>query len=91
MTNKFGYYVKVVFCNNKIVASFSEGKDQYSNYENRYPTQFLVFNMDGDYIHTLETGYSILDFCYDKDNNLIIIILDTEIPFAYLDLNGLME
>ncbi|MDR1116262.1 MAG: 6-bladed beta-propeller [Tannerella sp.] len=97
MTNKFAYYEKVVFCNDKIVASFSEGKEQFSNYnnrypsENRYPTQFLVFNTKGDYIRTLETGYSILDFCYDKDNNRIIMILNAEMQFAYLDLNGLME
>ena len=29
-------------------------------------------------------------FCYDKDNNRIIMNLDDEIQFAYLDLEGLL-
>jgi hypothetical protein len=91
VTNKFGYYGNVVFCDDKIVVSYSDGKDRYSNSESGYPTQFLVFNTEGNYIRTLETGYSILDFCYDKDNNRIIMSLDAEIQFAYLDLNGLVE
>jgi hypothetical protein len=91
MTNRFDYYEKVVFCNDKIVASFSEGKEQYTNIENRHPTQFLVFNTDGDYIRTLETEYPILDFCYDRDNNRIIMSLDAEIQFACLELSGLTD
>jgi hypothetical protein len=47
--------------------------------------------MEGDYIQTLETGYNISDFCYDKDNNRIIMSLDAEVQFAYLDLDGLVE
>ncbi|MDR1169851.1 MAG: 6-bladed beta-propeller [Prevotellaceae bacterium] len=91
-TNKYGYYGQAVFCNDKIVASFSEGKDQDPNSSgDRHPTQFLVFNTNGDYIRTLETGYPILNFCYDKKNNRIIMSLDAEIQFAYLNLNGLTE
>jgi hypothetical protein len=91
VTNKYGYYENVVFCNDKIIASCSDGKDRYSRSESGYSTQFLVFNTEGDYIRTLETGYSILDFCYDKDNNRIIMSLNAEIQFAYLDLDGLLE
>jgi hypothetical protein len=91
VTNKFGYYENVVFCNDKIVVSYFDGKDRYSSSESGYPTQFLVFDTKGDYIRTLETGYSILDFCYDKENNRIIMSLDAEIQFAYLDLARLVE
>jgi hypothetical protein len=86
MTNKYGYYVKAVFCRNRIVALFADGKDRYSSTESDYPTQFLVFDTDGDYIQTLETGYPIVDFCYDRDNHRIIMHLDDEMQFARLDL-----
>lgn len=91
VTNEFGYYENVIFCDNKIIASYSNGKNRYSNSESSYPTQFLIFNQEGDYIKTLETNYSILNFCFDKENNRIIMSLDEEIQFAYLDLNGLIN
>ena len=84
-----GYYHGVVFCKDLIVTSFSDGNDSSSI--ERYPTKFLVFNTDGDYIHTLDTGYRIVTFCYDESNNRIILHLDDEIQFAYLELDGLLE
>lgn len=51
---------------------------------------FHVFNMKGDYLKTLVVGRPINYFCYDKDNNRIIMNLDDEIQFAYLDLEGLL-
>lgn len=91
VTNKFGYYESVIFCENKIIASYANGKDRYSNSESTYPTQFIVFNQEGDYIKTLDTKYSISDFCYDKDTNRLIMSLDEDFQFAYLDLNGLLD
>jgi hypothetical protein len=38
-----------------------------------------VFNMKGDYLKTLVVGRPINYFCYDKDNNRIIMNLDDEI------------
>ncbi|MDR2916481.1 MAG: 6-bladed beta-propeller [Tannerella sp.] len=90
-TNKFGYYEKVLFCNDKIIVSYGNGKDRFSNSENGYPTQLLIFSIDGTYIQTLETEYSILDFCYDKDNNRIIMSLDENIQFAYLSLDKIIS
>jgi hypothetical protein len=86
--DKLHHYQKVVFCNNKIVASYS-GMDWNGGYS---PTQFLVFTITGDYIRTLETGYRIENYCYDKANNRIIMNLnEADIQFAYLDLDGLIE
>jgi hypothetical protein len=82
------YYDKVVFCHDKIVVSYSGGGWLSDDY---LPTKFLVFDLNGDYIKTLETGYRISDYCYDKKNNRIILNLDDEIQFAYLELDGLME
>ncbi|GAB6010931.1 6-bladed beta-propeller [Viscerimonas tarda] len=86
--NKTRYYGKVVFCNGKILASYSGG-DRLS--EERFPTKFHVFDINGDYLQTLETGLKICDFCYDKKTNRIIMNLDEEIQFAYLELDKLVE
>jgi hypothetical protein len=87
--NKLHHYSKIVFCNNKIMASYSGGDWNTDEY---IPTQFFVFTIAGDYVRTIETGYRITDYCYDKANNRIIMCLnDAEIQFAYLDLDGLTE
>ena len=87
--NHFQFYYRVSFCRDKIIAGYSDGKFRDNGY--CLPTKFLVFNKDGDYIKTLEAGYSIADFIYDKDNNRIIMQLnDAYIQFAYLDLDGLL-
>jgi hypothetical protein len=86
--DKLYHYQKVVFCNDKIVASYS-GKDWNGEHS---PTQFFVFTITGNYIRTLETGYQITNYCYDKANNRIIMNLnEADIQFAYLDLDGLIE
>ena len=88
-TNRFKYYGDVTWCNNRILVSFSDGKDNFS--DEWWPTKFLVFDMNGDYLRTLETGYRLSDFCYDKENNRIIMSMDDEIQFAYLELDGLLD
>lgn len=86
-TNNVRFYGSVVFCNNRIVASYSAGEDNFA--KDSYPTSLLVFDITGNYIQTLETGYPINHFCYDKENNRIIMNLADEIQFAYLDLEGI--
>ena len=83
VTNRILYYNGVRFCGDKIVASYSGG----ANFtDEKYPTKFEVFDIDGNYLCTLETGYKIVDFCYDEDYDRIIMNLNDEIQFAYLDL-----
>jgi len=94
-SNALAFYNHVNFCNNKIVALYSPGDDNFPR-DNKgkilaqWPTKFLVFDLNGDYIKTLETGYDIITFCYDKDNQRFILNMDDEIQFAYLDLKGLI-
>ena len=52
-------------------------------------TKFLVFDTNGDYLHTLETGYEMGNWCYDKEYNRIIMVMKGEFQLAYLDLDGL--
>lgn len=87
LTNRIHYFGNVFFCGDKILASFSGG----DNFTNEYsPTKFIVFDLKGKYIKTLETGYRITDSCYDKENNRIILNLDDMMQFAYLNLDKLI-
>ena len=85
-TNKYGFYVDVKIGNEMIVASFSDGKDRFSKTKySDLPTQYLIFNRNGDYLKTLETDYPIMDFCYDKVNNRIIMHLNDEKQFTFFE------
>ena len=83
----YGY--GVAFCGDKILALYSGTSDGASR-SFIYPTKFLVFDIEGNYIKTLETGRNIIYFCYDDENDRVIMSLDDEMQFAYLDLNGLL-
>ncbi|MDR2929142.1 MAG: hypothetical protein LBV41_13240 [Cytophagaceae bacterium] len=50
----------------------------------------MVFDLEGNYECTLDVGYPTLVFCYDKEYNHLIMTLDDEMQFAYLDLDGLL-
>ena len=86
-SNKIHHYDDVVFCGDKIIAAYSGG----DNFSDAYaPTKLLVFNLEGDYLKTLDVGYRISSFCYDKDRNRLIMVLDDEIQFGYLDLDHIL-
>ena len=86
-SNEIYHYGKVIFVEDKILASYSGGRN-FSDDER--PTKFLIFDIHGDYLKTIETGYKIDQFCYDQDNNRILLHLDAEIQFACLDLDGII-
>lgn len=86
-TNKVRFCSDVVIGNDKIIASASFGRDNFG--KDFWSTAFLVFDLDGNYLQTLETGYNISYFCYDNDNNRILMSLNDNIQFAYLDLDGI--
>ncbi|WP_288361126.1 BF3164 family lipoprotein [uncultured Bacteroides sp.] len=93
-TNRVSFYSGVAYCKDKIVALYS-GKETFYNSDSsgmkiNRPTKFLIFEIDGTYIKTIETKYQITNFCYDEENNRIIMSLDDDIQFACLDLNGLL-
>lgn len=80
------HFSQVQICGDKIIALYS-GQDWNKG---NLGEIFHVFNMKGDYLKTLVVGRPINYFCYDKDNNRIIMNLDDEIQFTYLDLEGLL-
>jgi len=56
--------------------------DEYS------PTNFFV--LSGNYLKTVDIGHKLQRFCFDSENNRIIMNLDSEMQFAYLNIDGLL-
>lgn len=81
------HYNGVLFADDKIIASYSGGNLATEEY---YPTQFIVYDLNGNYIKTLDIGYRISDFIYDKETKRIFMNLNDNIQFAYLDLDGVI-
>ncbi|WP_455630588.1 6-bladed beta-propeller [Parabacteroides sp.] len=90
-THGITYFEWVAFCNNRIVALYSGEKTFTKNRTFNHPTKFMVFDLEGNYQKTLETGYHIIQFCYDKDNQRILMSLDDEMQYAYLDVSNLLD
>lgn len=81
------YYSKVALAKDKIIASYSGGNKRTDDY---YPTKFFVFDIEGNYLKTLDINRKITDFCYDDNSNRIIMSFNDDIQFGYLELNGLI-
>ena len=85
--NRIYNYSKAVFCGDKIYAAYSGVKPFDEQGKSILPTKLLVFDMQGNYIHTLETGLNISDLCYDPANNRLLLSLDDDVQFGYLPLD----
>lgn len=82
MSNRIHYYDKVVIYKDKIIAAYSGG-DNMTAYE---PTCFLIFDLEGNYIKTIDIGYRFQDFCIDEENNRIVMAMNDNLQFAYWDI-----
>lgn len=90
-SRKILYYgFDMCFCGKKIIVSYSGKNNVDDSGSYSYPTKFLIFDINGNYIKTLETGCSIYYFCYDEKNDRVIMSLDDEMQLAYLNLHGLI-
>lgn len=94
-SNKTSYYGDVIFCRDKIIALYYDGMNTFHEDKNgavksNFPKKFIVFDLNGDYVQTLETGYQIRSFCYDESNNRILMSLEEDLEFAWLDLDGIL-
>lgn len=85
------YYKNIRFCKDRIVATYLGERYITADRKVVYATKFLVFDLEGNYLKTLETGYPIINYCYDKDNHRILMSLNADIQFAYLDLGKLLD
>lgn len=90
MQNSELYFENIMFCKDKLFASYWGDKRfvRKNGYETtNNPDKLLVFDLDGNHMHTLNVSRPILDFCYDEENNRLIFVFDDEIQFGYLDIS----
>ncbi|MDR2968262.1 MAG: 6-bladed beta-propeller [Tannerellaceae bacterium] len=92
---KIDYFDSIIFCKDRIVTRYCGGeafiRSENGEIKANWPTKIMIFDISGDYIQTLETGYNISRFCYDEENNRLILSFDDEIQFGYLNLDGLID
>lgn len=73
------YYFDVDLFGKNIIASYIGEPGltfDGNNYRGTSPSKFLVFDMDGNYLKTIETGYKFSRFCVDEENQRIIVSFD---------------
>lgn len=79
------HFSDVAICGDKIVAAYVGG-----DWVHHDGARVLhVFNIQGEYLKTLDVGRKINHFCYDEENGRLILSLDDEIQFGYID-SGLL-
>ena len=81
------HFKNVAIYKDKIIVSYI-GEDWRDNNGARV---LHVFDIAGNYLKTLEVGYKINYLCCDEENGRLIMNLDAEIQFGYLDLNGMFD
>jgi hypothetical protein len=90
---KISCFGSAFFCGDKLFAAYNGENtfvDRGKGMETSRPTRLIVFDINGNYLRTLETEYSIWDYSCDRENNRIILSLDDAIQFACLELDGLI-
>jgi hypothetical protein len=88
--NKF--FVNVDTYKNYIIASYIGGEGvlrlEDGGVDIIAPSKLLVFDIDGNYVKTIEVGYEFSEFCVDEDNNRVIAYFDDRInPLGYFSLD----
>lgn len=80
------HYKTTLFYNGKILALYSGNRQS----EQMYPTQVIIYSLNGEYIKTLDVGYQIGAVAADEQNRRLIFSFDDDIQFGYLDLDGIL-
>ncbi len=92
---KIRYYGEAIFCKDKILVLYL-GKDAFSKNPQgdpvgNSPEQIMVFDLNGEYVKTLDLGSPTSSLCYDEAGNRLILSMNDEIQFGYLELDGLID
>ncbi len=90
-TNVDGYFNKeIMICGDKIISTYL-GRNRFKTERTTYdPTKLIIFDLEGNYMATLETEINLTQFTYDEEHNRLIIAADDEMQFSYLDLDGII-
>lgn len=93
---KLKFYQQLGIYKNYILAAYVGGNgvivDEHQRYKGVLAKKILVFNLNGDYLKTLNIGEGIRYFTVDEDTKRLLLSLeDRDEPLAYLDLTGLLD
>ena len=91
-TKGIQFYGEVKTYKNYIIASYIGGKHVVTAADggrvHNSPSKLLVFDIDGNYVKTIEVGHEFSEFCIDEDNNRVIAYFDNRInPLGYFSLD----
>ena len=89
--NKKEYFCGVDLFANHIIASYIGDNgilnSESGRPEGNLPSKFLLFDLDGNYKETIETGSKFTFFCVDEENHRVLACFaDRENPLGYFDL-----
>jgi len=91
--NKNTYFNGVDITKNYIITSYIGDKGIVFNKNKRprgsLPSKFIIFNLDGKYIKTIELAYKFTTFCVDKENDRIIALFNKKNPLGYIEIKNL--
>ncbi len=80
----------IEICGDKIILTYLGIRSWENRSKLNRPTKLIVFDIEGNYITTLETGLALHEFTYDEENNRLILVANDEMQFSYLDLEGII-
>ena len=77
------------FCGDKIVTAYS-GKHRQEK-DGFTASLLLVFDLEGNYLKTLDVGRPVVRLCYDDHNKRLLLSMNDEMQFGYLPLDELLR
>jgi hypothetical protein len=90
--DKNNYFFGADVIKKQIIASYIGGPGVITKgniSQGALPTKFLVFDIEGNYLKTIETGSEVFSFCVDEDNSRIIAYFDDrEEQLGYFDIGS---
>jgi len=92
--NTKAYFIQVHTMGDKIIASYigdnSVITNEFKRRQGDYPSKFLVFDSNGDYLKTIDTGNKFAYFCVDEANKRVITyFVGRENPLGYFDIGNI--
>lgn len=89
------YFGKLQVFNNYIIVDYNGGNhwvlDEGQRPRSIYPSKFLVFDLNGNYLKTLDVGEEVRFFCLDEETKRLFLSFRNRDVLAYVDLNGVLD
>lgn len=87
--NMTDYYRSPLFVGSNIYLLYYGRKYTDKDKRNYTPTKIVILDLEGNYLKTLDTPYYITSWCYDEDNRRIILNMNEEVQFGYLEVEDI--